>query len=237
MNEEFQKKEVNNLTMEVISKGIYKETAEFGFSTQDYIKLVNALLELTIHNKTNGKNNTDEIVEPKLKELKLPLVGEHVQVRLFDKQKDITTLEKWLSDEKGRMFLLSRLTSKQTDLMQLIEDESNKLGIITSHDSSPIGVLAFLNYDKPHNKAELRKLIGEEGFRGRGYAKEATKLWIQYGINNLKLRKIYLHTIDTNIANIRLNKDLGFKIEGILRKECLIDGFYHDVLRMAYLAF
>ena len=71
MNEEFQKKEVNTLTMEVISKGIYKETAEFGFSTQDYIKLVNALLELTIHHKTNGKNNKEETAGPELKELKL----------------------------------------------------------------------------------------------------------------------------------------------------------------------
>ena len=33
-------------------------------------------------------------------------------------------------------------------------------------------------------------------------------------------------------GNIRLNEDLGFRVEGVLRNEVLIDGTYHDVLRM-----
>ena len=38
--------------------------------------------------------------------------------------------------------------------------------------------------------------------RGKGFAKEATKLWIQYGITKLDLKKIYLDRLDTNIRNI-----------------------------------
>jgi len=60
-------------------------------------------------------------------------------------------------------------------------------------------------------------------------------LWIKYGINNLGLNKIYLDTVENNIRNVGLNKELGFHIEGVLRKEIFIDNKYYDVLRMAYI--
>ncbi len=235
MEKDFNSNEINKLTLEVISKGIYKETARFGFSTQDYIKLVNQLLDLTIKEKPDNNHSTSVITQitQTEKERDLPLIGKNINVRSFSEEKDKAIVEKWVSDVKGRLFLLSRLTAKEHNLEDLLNNKNNAFGIITLKNDKPIGLLAFLDFDKVNNKAELRKLLGEKEFRGKGYAKEATKLWIEYGISKLKLRKIYLHTIDTNIANIRLNKDLGFKIEGILRKECLIDGEYHDVLRMA----
>ena len=65
-----------------------------------------------------------------------------------------------------------------------------------------------------------------------GLAKEATRLWIQYGLSALKLKKIYVNTLNTNIRNIRLNEELGFKVEGLLCNEVFVDGQYKDVLRM-----
>ncbi len=115
---------------------------------------------------------------------------------------------------------------------KLIEDDLNIIGVITLLDQTPIGIMAYLDFDSIQHKAELRKLIGEPGMRGRGFGKEATKLWIQYGTQGLELKKIYLNTLNTNIRNIKLNEELGFKVEGILRNETLIDGKYHDVLRM-----
>jgi hypothetical protein len=55
------------------------------------------------------------------------------------------------------------------------------------------------------------------------------------GIAGLGLKKIYLNTLETDVRNIRLNEELGFKVEGILRNECFFDGEYHDILRMALL--
>jgi len=68
--------------------------------------------------------------------------------------------------------------------------------------------------------------------RGKGYAKEATQLWIRYGLTALDLKKIHLSTFHTDMRNVRLNEDLGFKVEGILRNEICVDGVYLDVLRM-----
>jgi len=103
---------------------------------------------------------------------------------------------------------------------------------VTLMDDTPIGAVAFLNYDVMQFKAELRKLIGEPNMRGKGLGKEATRLWIRYGTETLDLKKIYLNTLDTNIRNIRLNEEIGFRVEGILRNEVFVDGKYKDLLRM-----
>ena len=47
------------------------------------------------------------------------------------------------------------------------------------------------------------------------------------------MRKIYVNTLDTNLANIRLNEQLGFRVEGVLRDEVLLNGEFQDVLRMS----
>ena len=140
-----------------------------------------------------------------------------------------------MKDGFGRYFLLTMTHSQHGKIEELINSEDNHLGIITLSDKTPIGVVAFLNIDKTHHKAELRKLIGVPEYRALGYGKEATHLWIEYGLKNLQLKKIYLNTIDTNIHNIRINEKMGFKVEGILRDEAIVDGVPHDVLRMGLL--
>lgn len=225
---------VSEVSIEVIAKSIIKEAKEIGFQRNDYIKLANLILDSAINSDQNGKDDASKgksTYETGVK-AKLPLSGEHISIREFDKEKDITLLEEWLKDETGRYFILTRATSRIYDVKRLVEDERQVLGITTLKDGTPIGLLAFLDYDKEQTKAELRKLIGDPNYRGRGYGKEATKLWIHYGITNLGLTKIYLNTLQTNARNIRLNEELGFKVEGILRKECLIDEKYHDLLRM-----
>jgi diamine N-acetyltransferase len=128
---------------------------------------------------------------------------------------------------------LSSITAKTLDIDQVLRSDQNLLGVITLPDATPIGLMAFLDLDRWQRKAELRKLVGEQQYRGRGFARQATTLWIHYGLHGLGLRKIYLNTLQTNIRNIRLNEALGFHVEGILRKEFYLDGEHHDVLRMA----
>jgi RimJ/RimL family protein N-acetyltransferase len=232
---DFEMKISDSITVETISKTILNETAKWGFKPSDYISLVNGLLDLSLINPTQNDSKEIPGEKPPRNKLKLPLRSKQVQIRLLDKDTDYTKIQEWLKDEAGRWFLLSRSSSSSKTFLQLLEDERNIFGIILLPDSTPIGLMGFLNYDQNNHKAEMRKLIGEEIHRGKGYAKEATMLWIQYGINNLGLRKIYLNTIENNIRNLTLNKELGFQIEGILRKEFVINNEYYDVIRMGYI--
>jgi len=225
---------VTDVSVEVISKSIIKETNEIGFQRNHYIRLANLILDSAIGGNLNNAGNFSDqkiIYDPR-KKVKLPLKGERISIREFDKKKDSDKLKKWFKDEIGRYFILTRATSKIYNVDTLIEDDNHILGIITADDKTPIGLMAFLDYDKSQHKAELRKLIGDPNYRGKGLGKEATKLWIQFGISNLGMHKVYLNTLHTNVRNIRLNEELGFKVEGIQRDECFIDGKYYDLLKM-----
>jgi RimJ/RimL family protein N-acetyltransferase len=47
---------------------------------------------------------------------------------------------------------------------------------------------------------------------------------------------MYVSTLQTQIANIELNERIGFRVEGLLKNEVLIDGERCDVLRMGFSA-
>ncbi|HSD52135.1 MAG TPA: GNAT family N-acetyltransferase, partial [Candidatus Methylomirabilis sp.] len=215
-------------TIEAVARSLYKETNRYGFRQGDYLRLVNQLLDLSMRNAdADPEVRRHQVVYGSPTPLRLPLEREDIRIREFDVSSDKTLFEKWIADNHGRYFLLSSMTAKTPDADQVIESEDNILGVITLSDATPIGMMAFLDYDRSQRKAELRKLIGEAEYRGRGFAKKATQLWIHYGIAGLGLKKICLNTLDTNFRNIRLNEELGFRVEGILRKECYFDGEYH----------
>jgi len=232
---DYEQKIKDNITLHTVSKAIVNETSKFGFKRADYISLVNYLLDFSVISPADIESKAKSNPTSGNTKLKFPIRGEQIQLRLFNMKNDYDIIQNWLSDDTGQWFLLDRSSYRDRSLLQIIESRRNSFGIISLLDKTPIGLMAFLDYDENSHKAEMRKLIGEKSHREKGYAKEATMLWIQYGIRNLGLKKIYLNTTENNIRNITLNKELGFQIEGLLRKEFLINNEYYDVLRMAYI--
>ncbi len=102
-------------------------------------------------------------------------------------------------------------------------------------DDEVVGMLGFTEIDRQTKQAEFSKMIGEPSARGKGYAGRATRTVIDYGFDVLGLNRIYLHTLDGNIKNIRLNQSLGFKFEGLLQQAVQIDDKLRDVAIMALL--
>ncbi|MBZ0263549.1 GNAT family N-acetyltransferase [bacterium] len=218
-------------TIETVAKTLYKQAREYGFVREDFIRFINILLDL-VH-----QNNTQYVPPPTQSGLQesgegFSIKTPRIQIQRY-KPSDLKLLKKWMEDSEGIKFISTRVRDYEPESIEdLLRVKSSVFGII-KQDELPIGTIAYLNIDTLHKKAELRKLIAEESARGRGFAKEATQYWIEYGVTNLGLRKIYLNTLDTNLANIRINEQLGFRVEGLLREECFIDGKYHDLLRMS----
>ncbi|MDJ0793312.1 MAG: GNAT family protein [Woeseiaceae bacterium] len=223
-------------TIRAFSRSIFKEASKYGFGKVDVIKMINELLDLCsagVKKDVAGDLATgDESDLAAVDCRSLPLVGARLSIREYVEAQDREYLESWLSDRYGRYFVLSCATARRITLESLCQSASTHLGMITSPEGQPIGAMAFLDHSKDQERAELRKLIGDKASRGQGLAEEATRLWIRYGFQGLGLKKIYVSTLQTQIANIKLNEDIGFEVEGLLRNELLIDGQRHDVLRM-----
>lgn len=227
-------KKINEETIDALSRNFFKEAEEYGFGYEHYIKFVNTLLEYAIDGKINGTNRTKKAssFEHKDNVPSLPIQSENLSIGALDINADVEVIHEWLKDEYGKYFMLSFSSHEPMDIDQLLVNENNHFGLITVDYSKPVGLMAFLNHDSEFHKAELRKLIGVPEFRGKGLGKEATTRWIAYGRDGLGLKKIYLRTVETNIRNIKLNEELGFKVEGILRNEVILNNTYYDVLRM-----
>ena len=224
---------ISDNSIEIVARSFFRESLTYGFKQEHYLRFINLLLDLAMSNHKEARvkqKSINRLKDPK--PISLPLKGERVIIRAFEISKDRPIFENWFADEYGRYFLLSRITAKKMTFDDLINKNSSIISVICLTDKTPIGSVAFLNYDSLQQKAELRKLIGDPKMRGMGLAKEATQLWIQYGTTTLGLKKIYLNTLNTNIRNIKLNEELGFKVEGILRNEIFFNGKYHDILRM-----
>ncbi len=223
----------NSVTKSTLIQIIHNELTGLDLSTNDYIELANSILDSALdkkqHNGSAAAGYSGRIVN------KLPAQQDDIIIRLFDSTKDFDLLRKWTEDRAGQEFLLSRIENTVPSIDELVASDSNILGMVCDTSGKPIGIVGFLNYNHHQQKAELRKLIGNPAKRGKGYGKKASRLWISYGIHGLKLRKIYLYTFDTNLRNIRINEELGFKLEGIYRAENIIEGVPKDIIRMSLL--
>ncbi|WP_291634364.1 GNAT family protein, partial [Clostridium sp.] len=65
--------------------------------------------------------------------------------------------------------------------------------------------------------------------RGRGYAKEALRLTIDFGFEELNLHRIELTVLEYNEPAIKLYERLGFKREGVYREFIHRDGKRYDM--------
>jgi len=104
--------------------------------------------------------------------------------------------------------------------------------IVENDGGRPIGTIGLSGIDRVNRRAEYGILIGDRGARGRGLAREASRLLLAYAFGELGMHRVYLHVFRENEAAVRLYGRLGFDMEGILRHHAVKDGRYRDVAVM-----
>lgn len=98
-----------------------------------------------------------------------------------------------------------------------------------------IGVIGFNKIDWDNYKAVLNYWIAEE-HEGQGFMTEAIKGMICYAFNDLNLHKVEILCPMSNERACHLPKKLGFKGEGVLKEEELINGQFVDMIVFSLLA-
>jgi diamine N-acetyltransferase len=113
-----------------------------------------------------------------------------------------------------------------------LKNKPNDLDFIIENNGQKAGRIRIYNLDYRHQKCEYGIEISKE-YRGKGVAKKASILLIDYVFSNLPIRKIYLHVFEDNTRAIKLYEELGFEIEGIFKNEFFKSGEWKNVMRMA----
>ena len=105
--------------------------------------------------------------------------------------------------------------------------------ISRSSDQRLLGTIGLHEIDRHIRLARLGMLIFRSADRGHGYGNEATKLTLDFAFNYLGLNKVIINLFETNTRAQEHYLKLGFEVEGLLREEYLLNGEYHNLVRLA----
>lgn len=104
--------------------------------------------------------------------------------------------------------------------IDFLKRESFRFLIFVKDSNDFIGITSFDRIDWDIPKCEIGYWINT-GFSGKGYMTEAVKELVNFGLNNLKLRRIEIRCESTNHKSRAIPERLGSQLEGTLRNEDL----------------
>ncbi len=140
-----------------------------------------------------------------------------------------------IEGEKPNRLGKYNLASEAEYIMRMALSDTDLLVAVEAPRGNLIGTCGLHEIDVHNDTARLGILIFDESQWGKGYAREALILLIEYAFSELNIHKIYLNAFATNTRGLGLYKKLGFREEGRLREEYKIRGRYVNLVRMGLL--
>jgi RimJ/RimL family protein N-acetyltransferase len=107
--------------------------------------------------------------------------------------------------------------------------------IETNAHSTHVGNIWLWNIDPRHRRAELRIVIGNDAYTGKGAGTEAITRLCNYAFEQLSLHKIYAYVLAINPRARRAFEKAGFVLEGTLREDRWTGDSYTDAYLLAKL--
>lgn len=170
------------------------------------------------------------------------LIGEKVSLRPLVAEDINGPYLDWLNDPEVTYYLeVGRAKSTRETSSRYLEHFKNSqsdfiYAICDKETGKHIGTVTLNHIHPIHKTADSGIMIGDKDYWGKGFAYEAWGLLLNYAFTELKLNKIIAGAAKENVASLRLQEKLGFKIEGELRQEFFCDGKYLDAVRTGLLA-
>lgn len=145
---------------------------------------------------------------------------------------------KWMNDKtvSENIGMDAKVSTLEGEREWLKKNQNGyNFGIVLKESDELIGGCGFSQIDLVHLNGNLVIFIGEEQNRGQGYGKEAIKLLLEYGFNNLNLNNIMLKVYSFNTRAIKVYESLGFKKFGVRHKSHYFKGKFYDEIYMEIL--
>lgn len=136
----------------------------------------------------------------------------------------------WLNDPEVNRYSRRRLfTSTASDVRAFIQGlspDERVLAILAGDGATHIGNIQFGPIDRAARCAEIRILVGDRSFWGRGLASEAIYLVTRHLFLDESLHRVEANSC--NPAFIRAVQKLGWREEGRLRERFPLDDGFAD---------
>jgi RimJ/RimL family protein N-acetyltransferase len=113
---------------------------------------------------------------------------------------------------------------KGEEWLEIASSNESAHNFAITQDNEAIGGIGLeVGHDIERISAETGYWLGEE-YWGQGIVSSALKGILDYGLNNLKLERIYATPFDHNIPSRKVLEKNGFILEGIMRRSVIKQG-------------
>ena len=158
----------------------------------------------------------------------LPEVTEFFSIRDGQTMEDV--VRKFVADEEDPKAQQFTILLKEEG----VEAAEAGDGTLQYAGTRKIGRIVLADIEDGWKGEIWRIYIGDKSLRGKGYGKQAMEAMMGYCFDVLGLERLYLdHYTGNPAAGLYLS--LGFKYEGVLRKNCRKNGILYDVHLMSML--
>lgn len=157
-----------------------------------------------------------------------------VKLRKFE-ERDVPNKVKWINDEANNQYLhyeLPLIEEKTYAWFKTVENRIDRYDAVIEYNGIPVGIIGLLNIKDGH--AEYYVTMGEKEYKGKGVAKDATKLLLEYAFSELGLEEVYLYTEEENVVAQRLFEKCGFEKQGLYKDSAfnrgkLVNRYYYKI--------
>ena len=174
--------------------------------------------------------------------IKPVLAGKNVVLRPFEKrdcetmyeilnEPDLKKLTGSVSSDEEAYAMTQPEEKEKIQQWYLTRNEQDKrldLAIVSKESNQAIGEVVFNEYEEDTANVNFRMLLSEASCN-KGIGTEALNMFIQYGMEELKLHKISLEVFSFNPRAERVYQKAGFKLEGIKREAFIYNQEYIDI--------
>ncbi len=126
-------------------------------------------------------------------------------------------MQVWRDSETRVPFSLHQIKAFLLNNNDLMSERQLRFIVEDAKTNDSVGCIDIYDYDEFNSRAGFGILIDKK-YRGKGYAKNAITLLLDYCFNTLLLNQIYVLTLATNVESNILFESLGFERCGLKRQ-------------------
>lgn len=126
----------------------------------------------------------------------------------------------WTERERADRFVATcvRMADEGTGARPVVERRS---------DGAFLGWCGVTRWDPEHRSASVGYCFARTAW-GQGFATEAAGALLRWAFEALDLNRVQAEADTRNAASARVLEKLGFRLEGTLREDCVVDGVVSD---------
>ena len=158
-------------------------------------------------------------------------------LRRFETSDIPSVLENWLGDPLVQHDYGEKACTSIVEAERVINNWIGRYGdlefyrwsIILKENGESIGQIAYYLVDSKNHKVDVEYCIGQS-YWGNGYAPEALRAVIDYGLEQMQLNRVQGFHRRKNASSGRVLEKAGMKYEGTLRHFLAHDGEFDDCM-------